>query len=127
MKRRLRMILAAIAVGVVAGTVAVQPPAFAGPPPGSCPYRYLCVFKDSYYSGDRLIFSNCVNVNLFWSHRSMWLEISSLVNNQTIGTASGFWENSTMTGPVLWETAYGYRDNLVVDGWNDRIGFISVC
>jgi hypothetical protein len=98
-----------------------------GPPPGSCSYQHLCLFKDALYSGDRIDLFYCGYVNLFWERLSMWREISSLVNNQTIGTVSAFYETSSSRNPLFWETAYGYRDNLAVDGWNDQIGYIHVC
>lgn len=99
-----------------------------------CPNYYLCVWKEANYSGWMAGYYYCGFYNLdyrYWPGHQWWdtmtNTISSLVNNQTTGTVSVFWDNSYDNGPWFSETAYGYRDNLVIDGWNDRISYILVC
>ncbi|SCL20243.1 hypothetical protein GA0074692_0819 [Micromonospora pallida] len=65
---------------------------------------------------------------LNWDNR-----ISSLVNNQTTGTVSKFWDFTNGTSYLGDQKAYGYRENLVYDSaasggtWNDRISRVFVC
>jgi hypothetical protein len=101
---------------------------------GSCPYYHVCVWEHANYQGPGRAFSACRTVNLVnygFNDRA-----SSIVNNQTPGTVSYFYDSSA-PNISLRQHAYGYRDNLMLDyaeipgpwgnNWNDRIDRISVC
>lgn len=100
-----------------------------------CPYYNLCVWIDAVYQGWRADFYYCGFYGLGqriwpgsgWPGKSLSNSISSLVNNQTRGTVSVFWDSVFSIGSYFTEVAYGYRDNLGIDGWNDRISSIKVC
>ena len=103
-----------------------------------CRYYYLCVWIDAVYQGWRADFYYCgfyplgprvwPGSSTNWSYgRGMEDSISSLVNNQTPGTVSVFWDSVFGFGSYFTQVAYGYRDNLGIDGWNDRISSIKVC
>ena len=104
------------------------------PPANACPYYYLCFWKHSNYSsGPWVRFYYCgVDrlTNVYWNDSfldSVNNDTSSLVNNQTAGTISVFWDSLSTYGDWFQQHAYGYRDNLVIDGWNDRISTVLIC
>lgn len=103
----------------------------AAPPSGACPYYHLCFWKDTYYHGASKEFYYCGFVDLEGLPWTLgWGDVdndaSSLVNNQTSGTTSVFWDVEGGRASLS-QHSYGYRDNLVIDGWNDRITYILVC
>ena len=59
--------------------------------------------------------------------------VSSLVNNQSSGTISHFYNYTNTTGYIGQQHAYGYRDNLALDtsssggNWDNKISRVFVC
>ena len=130
--RRL-LIATGLAFVLLAASAAVSTPTYAAPPADACPAYYLCFWKDTHYSGPWHNFYYCGFDRLsnnYWSGAfvdSVNNDASSLVNNQTSGTISVFWDDILGGGPSFQQHSYGYRDNLVIDGWNDRISRVLVC
>ena len=126
-------------------TIEVEPGVILAGPTGSdsgvnaayCEYKYLCVWQYAYYGGASYRFFNCGTVAMvdfpFPSGGNWSNTISSLVNNQTAGTISYFWDDTNKTIYLGQQHSYGYRDNLSLDSaasggnWDNRISMIQVC
>lgn len=104
-----------------------------------CSFTYVCMWTDRQYTGSYIVFAACHDVNLgaiafpsggYWNDK-----ISSIVNNQTSGTTSYFfnWYN-TYWGQLLTVGSGSQLANLALnsseDGSgspNDRIDGVHVC
>lgn len=117
---------AAAAVLLLTGTPAGAQPT--GAQEGSCASGYLCLWGGPNYTGPKLALYRCGWTNLGaypYPGGGTWADkASSLVNNQTGGAVSFFYDNGVQ---VLDQHSYGYRDNLAYDGVNDIIDAIRVC
>jgi hypothetical protein len=101
---------------------------------GACPGYHLCLWEHAHYRGPGLGLYSCRNHNL--ADYGFQDRASSLVNNQTPGTMSYFYDGAA-ANISLRQHAYGYRDNLMLDyaavpgphgnNWNDRIDRVRVC
>jgi hypothetical protein len=104
---------------------------------GSCQYQRLCLWSNAGWTGYKLSLWACGYVNLTshaypdggsWSDRP-----SSIVNNQTSGTVSFFWDGTDGSGYLGPQHSYGYRENLSLDvaesggNWDNRMSRVFVC
>jgi hypothetical protein len=110
-------------------------------PTANCAYYWLCLWSEYGLVGPRIAFTKCglgvQNIgNLAYPHGGTWSDkVSSIMNNQTPGTWSSFYDWYVGGG---WDylkslRAYGYLYNLANDRaddgshMNDRIDGIHVC
>jgi hypothetical protein len=136
---RVPLVFATLVVSVVAistGQASAQAPAdpLRLDSSGACPYYYVCVYQGRNEGGPAvpLGFYYCRTVNLAdWGFSNI---TSSLINNQTDGTVSYFYDDAySSSTPILAQRAYGYRQDLAYDtasdgnNSNDRIDRIKVC
>ena len=103
----------------------------------SCPYYYLCLYDGTDFSGASWKEWRCGTYNL--GHYGFHDKTSSLINNQTNGTVSYFYDYKgwgdpfVNKDPVIAQRAYGYRRNLAWDTAYDgrsadnRIDIVKVC
>ena len=107
----------------------------------NCAYKYLCVWSEYGFVGPRLTWTECghgvINIgNKAFPGGGLWRDkISSVMNNQTSGTWSTFYDWYIGGG---WDylkglKAYGYWRDLAYDTaddgshMNDRIDGVFVC
>ncbi|MGW1062392.1 peptidase inhibitor family I36 protein [Micromonospora rubida] len=106
---------------------------------GTCTYKYLCLWSGANWTGYKLSLTRCgwtYLQNYAWPNGGDWRDkTTSLVNNQTTGVISHFYDsdiygNQLYLGP---QHSYGYRANLAYDtaavggSWDERMDDILVC
>lgn len=96
-----------------------------------CASKYLCFWSNAGYSGYRLNLYYCqlVNLgNLTYPGGGRWNDkVSSLVNNQTSGTRSHFYN---YLGSNSWQflfTSTAYNERFSLGSNNNKIDRVSVC
>ncbi|MGW4465923.1 peptidase inhibitor family I36 protein [Micromonospora sp. NPDC004704] len=108
----------------------------------NCNFRYLCLWSERDFVGPRITFTTCgLGVENFgpwpFPNGGVWSDkVSSIMNNQTSGTWSGFYDWRSDGGgwdDLKFLKAYGYWRDLSKDKaddgshMNDRIDAVQTC